>query len=80
MFEKQMKNFESHWENVYKTKNADQVSWFQPHLEKPLEEGQKVPREVLIVALSDLGAAGIAEKELFFKKVDRDIPPFLFIS
>ncbi|TSC71030.1 MAG: hypothetical protein G01um101470_765, partial [Parcubacteria group bacterium Gr01-1014_70] len=42
--------------------------FFQPHLEKPLEEGQKVPKEVLVVALSDLGAAGTAEKEVFFKE------------
>ncbi len=47
--------------------------FFQPHLEKPLEEGQKVPKEVLIVALSDLGAAGIAEKEAFFKEGDDEM-------
>ncbi len=27
----------THWENVYGTKNADQVSWFKPHLSKSLE-------------------------------------------
>ena len=27
----------SHWENVYRTKNAGQVSWFKPHLSKSLE-------------------------------------------
>ena len=26
----------SHWENVYETKKADQVSWFKPHLSKSL--------------------------------------------
>jgi len=26
-----------HWENVYQTKSADQVSWFQPHLNKSLD-------------------------------------------
>ncbi|MBI3313934.1 MAG: class I SAM-dependent methyltransferase [Candidatus Omnitrophica bacterium] len=26
-----------HWENVYQTKKADQVSWFQPHLSKSLD-------------------------------------------
>ncbi len=29
-------DFKSHWENVYKTKNADQVSWFKPHLSMSL--------------------------------------------
>ena len=47
--------------------------FFQPHLERPLEEGQKVPKEVLIVALSDLGAAGSAEKEVFFKEGDDEM-------
>lgn len=28
---------QSHWENVYKNKKADEVSWFQPHLTKSLE-------------------------------------------
>ncbi len=27
----------NHWENVYKTKLPEQVSWFQPHLAKSLE-------------------------------------------
>src|SRR3989338_7464648 len=27
----------THWENVYQTKKADQVSWFQSHLAKSLE-------------------------------------------
>lgn len=26
-----------HWENIYKTMKADQVSWFQPHLSKSLD-------------------------------------------
>ncbi len=30
-------NHKSHWENVYRTKNANQVSWFKPHLSKSLE-------------------------------------------
>lgn len=47
--------------------------FFQPHLERPLEERQKVPREVLIVALSDLGAAGFTEKEAFFKEGDSEM-------
>lgn len=47
--------------------------FFQPHLEKPLEEGQRVPKEVLIVSLADLGAAGTAEKEVFFKEGDDEM-------
>jgi len=47
--------------------------FFQPHLEKPLEDGQKVPREILVVALCDLGAAGSAEKEAFFKEGDDEM-------
>ena len=27
----------NHWENVYKSKGPEQVSWFQPHLTKSLE-------------------------------------------
>lgn len=27
----------THWEHVYQTKDADQVSWFKPHLSKSLE-------------------------------------------
>lgn len=41
--------------------------FFQPHLEKPLEEGKPVPREVLITGLSDLGGVGLMEKDTFFK-------------
>lgn len=26
-----------HWENIYKTKKADQVSWFRSHLDKSLD-------------------------------------------
>ncbi len=47
--------------------------FFQPHLEKPLEDGKPVPREVLVVALSDLGAAGCADKEEFFKEGDDEM-------
>ncbi|HVW08694.1 MAG TPA: class I SAM-dependent methyltransferase [Bryobacteraceae bacterium] len=31
-----MSGRQQHWENVYGTKAADQVSWFRPHLEKSL--------------------------------------------
>lgn len=27
---------QKHWETIYETKNATDVSWFQPHLEKSL--------------------------------------------
>lgn len=27
----------SHWENVYRTRRADQLSWYRPHLETSLE-------------------------------------------
>lgn len=47
--------------------------FFQPHLERPLENGQPVPREVLITALADLGAAGLAGKEEFFKEGDDEM-------
>lgn len=47
--------------------------FFQPHLERPLEKGQPVPREVLITALADLGAAGLAKKEEFFKESDDEM-------
>ena len=32
-----MFNRKSHWENIYKTKSAKDVSWYKPHLEKSLE-------------------------------------------
>lgn len=47
--------------------------FFQPHFEKPLEKKHVVPREVLIVALADLGAAGCASKEEFFKEGDDEM-------
>ncbi len=47
--------------------------FFQPHLERPLENGQPVPREVFITALADLGAAGLAEKKEFFKEGDDEM-------
>lgn len=32
-----MTNKKVHWESVYQAKSFDQVSWYQPHLEKSLE-------------------------------------------
>lgn len=49
----------------------------QPHLEKPLEEGVKVPREVLIVALTDLGGVGFMEREEFFEEGDKEMRELL---
>lgn len=45
----------------------------QPHLEKALEEGRPVPRPVLMVALMDLGAAGLGKKEEFFEEGDDEM-------
>jgi 2-polyprenyl-3-methyl-5-hydroxy-6-metoxy-1,4-benzoquinol methylase len=30
-------NLQTHWENVYRSKRADTVSWYRPHLERSLE-------------------------------------------
>lgn len=40
--------------------------FFQPHLEQALEDNLPVPEEVLIVAMADLGAAGMGDQEVFF--------------
>ncbi len=44
-----------HWENIYKTKRADAVSWYKPHLDKSLEllSALNLPKEVQII---DVGA------------------------
>ncbi|MEK7608137.1 MAG: hypothetical protein AAB495_00990 [Patescibacteria group bacterium] len=47
--------------------------FLQPHLEEPLEAGLKVPKEVLIVALADLGAAGTEEYPTFAKEGDQEM-------
>lgn len=46
--------------------------FFQPHLESALERGEKVPTEVLITALADLGAAGIEGRSKFFAEGDAE--------
>lgn len=46
--------------------------FFQPHLESALERGEKVPTEVLITALADLGAAGIEGGSKFFAEGDAE--------
>ena len=45
----------------------------QPHLEKALEDGVPVPKEALIVALADLGAAGFSKNEEFFHEGDDEM-------
>ena len=46
--------------------------FFQPYLEKPLEQGEKVPPEVMIVALADLGGSGTEEAPAFFGEGDAE--------
>jgi len=47
--------------------------FFQPHLENPLKQEEKVPEEVLVMAMSDLGASGIAANpEEFFIEGDNE--------
>lgn len=40
-----------HWESVYQSKNADAVSWYQPHLEKSLQliQNAEADREAQII-------------------------------
>lgn len=49
----------------------------QPHLEKALEAGEDVPLEVLVVAISDLGAAGLSDREVFFEEGDGELRELL---
>ncbi len=54
------------------------IKFFQPHLETLLEKHEKVPEEVLIMAMTDLGGSGIASAEQFAKEGDaefREIHP-----
>ncbi|RJQ35449.1 hypothetical protein C4568_00860 [Candidatus Parcubacteria bacterium] len=44
----------------------------QPHLEAMLDRGERVPPEALIVAIADLGAAGMGTSEDFFNEGDRE--------
>ncbi len=44
------------------------IKFFQPHLENALQKGEKVPEEVLIMAMSDLGGSGIISAEQFEKE------------
>ena len=45
----------SHWENIYRTKAPDSVSWFRPHLEQSLSLIERaVPQRT--AAIIDVGA------------------------
>ncbi len=44
------------------------VLFFQPHLEKPLEEGKQIPLEVFVVATADLGTGGMEGGEAYVKE------------
>ena len=46
--------------------------FYQPHLEAPLEKGERVPEEVLIMVLDDLGGAGMIGREEFAEEGDRE--------
>jgi len=46
---------------------------YQPHMENALESGQIVPKEVITVALSDLGGFGTAEEEELFEEGDGEM-------
>ena len=48
------------------------IKFFQPHLEEPLEKGEYVPEEVLILAMTDLGGSGVASPEEFAKEGDSE--------
>ena len=46
-----MNNIHEHWEKIYATKPADQVSWFRPHLETSLaliERGARTQSATII--------------------------------
>ncbi len=51
--------------------------FYQPHLENPLEKGQKVPHEVLMTALADLGASGMGSIEEFAQEGDNEMRELL---
>ncbi len=44
-----------HWESVYETKAPDEVSWFQPHLEKSLELVERAAGGDRAAAIADIG-------------------------
>lgn len=53
------------------------ANFYQPHLETALEKGEKVPMEVLLTALSDLGVAGMGSTEEFAEEGDKEMRELL---
>ncbi|MDP3778655.1 MAG: hypothetical protein Q8R30_01225 [bacterium] len=51
--------------------------FYQPHMETPLEKGEKVPNEVLMTALADLGASGMGSVEEFAQEGDNEMRELL---
>lgn len=46
--------------------------FYQPHLEGPLERGEKIAPEILVMVLDDLGGAGMATLEEFALEGDKE--------
>ncbi len=46
-----MSDFKTHWENIYKTKSPQEVSWYSPHLAKSLEliQSFNLPKNAAII-------------------------------
>ncbi len=59
-------NRQSHWENVYKTKNADQASWFKSRLSKSIEFilGTKIQKHDPIIDVGG-GASTLVDDLLY---------------
>lgn len=53
------------------------ANFYQPHLETYLEKGEKVPVEVLMTALSDLGTAGMGSVQEFAVEGDKEMRELL---
>jgi len=46
--------------------------FFQPHLEKPLEKGELIPFEVLVMILADLSGSGLVSRDEFALEGDKE--------
>lgn len=53
------------------------ANFHQPHMETPLEKGEKVPLEVLLTALSDLRVAGMGSVQEFALEGDKEMRELL---